>query len=55
MKKTRSTSQLQQQSSGATHQQQQPQLTQSSSAQNLANVKSGAAAFFGAMSQDWFR
>lgn len=28
---------------------------QSSSVQNLANVKSGAAAFFGAMSQDWFR
>lgn len=29
---------------------------QSSAQQNLANVKSNAAAFFGAMSQDfWFR
>lgn len=28
---------------------------QSTAQQNLANVKSNAAAFFGAMSQDWFR
>lgn len=31
------------------------QISQSSAQQNLANVKSNAAAFFGAMSQEWFR
>lgn len=44
--------------SGRVEHHQQPQQhssNQSSSVQNLANVKSGAVAFFGAMSQDWFR